>query len=687
MMRDRLKTTLVLMLSVLALLAVSCADGASNLSKGTDDTGGLPDAMSSSGSDAPDTRMLPDSTVTESDRLVLVTPSPLKIARNGDGIFRVRFETSEGLPIPAAYLKAEILSSTDECHLAEVACVLVSNAFAETAADGLAEFSLRGRSKDANVILQFSVDGAEGIDPIEAELQIRAKDSYDLIVEFNYEGGRQFQSVQPRLYTTEASSTDPNPPQTCADVYKTVSPRTVNDFHQAEAGVPHPEVARNPDGSINPATYISLRTTQQYLAAGYAKTPTGDTVFVYGCSDTPPDDSTGSPKMVVDLIEVPVLVAGDYALVSNFDLLTALPHTDVMDPTFGDYQAGDWIRFIIELFENPGNAIVGMLLQIDVIDDALGGTIEVVVVSLINEAIEQFAPDWLQDTFNVGSDIGALLTDLQLEGTISIVEEPADCGDERGDNCLPLTQTHSYNAVTFQWSLDLPTSSTFAQACGPAAEGGNKITCNIQGLTGDPTLSVSGTWEGSFDESTGLLDIEPHGVQVPYGSILLGVIENLALPAIFGPSVTSIGGMVEHVILGAFVDFYNGRCDTSESYCPIVATGCDGAGEALARLLLGDNALSSLLGSVTGAICVQGIDLIQGYVDDFAASLVLDTGDGLTFATPEGAACQMYDSDLNLQYDKMGNNDTAENRCVWDMQLNLGGYQGAIDGRFHSVLK
>ena len=694
-MMNRWKWICLLLLSALALLGTSCDDDASNDTNTGMDTGTLPDMMSTSGGDMSTTR--PDGTVLDSDQLVLETPSPLKIVRNSDGTFRVRFETAEGLPIPAALIRADILESTDDCHLAEVSCVTVANALQETTAEGTVEFVANSRSKDANIIFQFSVDGTDSIDPIEAELQIRAKDSYDLVVEFNYEGNRQFQTVQPKLYTTEASSTDPNPPQTCADVYKTMSPRTINDFHQSEASTPHPEVTRNPDGSINPATYISLKTTQLYIAGGYAKTPTGDTVFVYGCSDTPPDDSAGSPTMVVDLVEVPMLTAGDYAIVSNFNLLTALPHTDVVDPAFSDYAVGDWVEFIIGFFEDPGAAIVNILLEIDIVNDAVGGTIEVVAISLINEAIESFAPEWLQDTFNVGADISALLTDLQLEGTISIAAEPTDCGDGSGSICLGAGQTHSYNAVTFQWSLDLPMNSTFAQACGPAAEGGDKITCNLQGLTGDPTLSISGDWEGTVDPETGLLMVETHGVQLPYGAILLGVIENLALPAIFGSNVTTIGGMVEHVVLGAFVNFSNnnvcadaglsdGCCDGGGAPMEcITATGCDGAGQALARLILGDN--GGLIDSVAGAICTQGIDLIQGYIDDFAASLVLNTGDSLTFATPAGAECQMYDSNLDLQYDKMGNDDTAENRCAWDMQLTLGSYQTGFEGRFHSNLK
>lgn len=682
-MNLRWKQTLALALSTLILLS-ACDDSAANDPVTSDDTGGFRDVTEADTTTETDTNKPDGTTITDNDRLILVDPvdGVSKIAHSAEAILSVKFETEKGIPIPDALIGVEIVSTSPDadCHLAELPCLQALTIQSVTLEDGTADFAFKARTKDTDVVVRFYVDGSETVDPVEATIQVRAKDSYDLVVEFQYEGDRQFNKITPLLFDPVPSSTVPRPATSCAEVYLDPSPRSTADFFPTVARSA-PDVTRNPDGSIQPSIYTSLKTGSVYIAAGYAKTATGQSIRVYGCTEelaTTPEGS--NPKMVVQLVEVPYILDGDYALTSNFDILSILPSRD--DPS-QPREAGDWVRLVVDFFGDPASAVVDLLLEIDVIEENLPSFAQEIAREFLSSAFESFAPQWLVDVVTVGSDVGDLVENLELSGTIKIAGEPTACDSTVPDQdvtCLVGENVHEYNSITFRWSLNaLP--AVMQNACTVSATKGSPYyTCPLNTLLGqDGAYIIRGNWTGSFDGTS--LTIDTHPVAVPYGEIVLGLIENLLLPTVFNDqSVNSISRMIERLISDVIIGYYNDSRDTSDPNQPAVTTtGCDGVGEAIAYWTGVDFA-----GGATTIVCEQGVVFVQNYVEDFAAGLVLDAGDGFTFETKEGAPCRVLDTDDDLVYDQLGSSAVPEDRCYWTIKITGG---NSIDGRFDATRK
>jgi hypothetical protein len=681
-MTTRLRWIQMVALALSALLlATACDDDSSTTPISENDTGGFRDITEADITES-DTGK-PDATViTETDRLVLIDPPDgvMKIAHSSEAILKVKFETDKGIPIPDQAIDVEIVSTAPDanCHQAELPCIQVFTVQGVTLEDGVADFSFKARTKDTDVVVRFSVAGIDTVDAVDATIQIRAKDSYDLIVDFEYEGDRAFNKITPLLFDPVPSSTVPRPATTCDEVYLVDNPRSTADFFPTVARSA-PDVTRNPDGSIQPAVYTSLKTGNVYIAAGYAKTSSGQTVRVYGCTETlEPSPEGSNPRMKVTLVEVPYIVTGDYALTSNFDILSILPsRTDPADPR----EAGDWVRLVVDFFGDPAGAVVELLLEIDIIEQNLPSFAQSIAREFLRSAFDSFAPQWLRDIVTVGADIGDLVENLELSGTLKVVSEPTACDPSAPDadiTCLSGENIHEYNSITFRWSLAaLPEVMQNACVVSPS-KGSPYYTCPLNTLLGrDGAYIIRGNWTGGFDADN--LSIDNHPVLVPYGEILLGLIENLLLPTVFNDqSVNSIGAMIERLLGDVIIGYYNDQRDPADP--AVTETGCIGVGQAL-----GAWTGVGFAADVTRVLCEQGVSFVQGYVQDFATGLVLDAGSGFTFETKAGSPCRAFDSDDDLVYDQLGGTaNPATDRCYWTISFTGG---NAIDGRFDATRK
>lgn len=641
------QTLLLALLAAFALMAGACDEGTKKTN--TTDPDGFQDGTNLD-------------TIDIERSYIQVTNPPngeaLKLFFQSDSNIEVGFFGPDNLPIPNVTLAFEILSATDDCHVGS-ACVKLNSFTGQTGPDGLVSMKVSSFSMAADVSIQVSVENNSAVAPEIILVQIRPKDSYDLKVEFEYGGARQFTVVKPMLFELE---------QTCADVF---TPPMRDPRNLPTAARQNPDTPRNADGTITASTFIALPTGKSYIAVGYAETAAG-LVTVYGCNDDRPTVGDGlGHTITVQLEEVPITVAGTYKLTSNFDLLSGLPHR--ADPN-DSMEAGDWVDMIVMLFQDPGQMIYDLLGPY--IEDIGGISIPAglapVVVAMINDGIKAAAPDWLNNILTVGDDITELVTSLQLVGEFVINEEPnAETG------VLGAGQIHRYTGVSFVWRLPCVKEGNDPAACSNARTGLSFVEL------GKPDLAIDGTFDGAVTKCANsndqCLTINPHGMTVPYGEILLAIIEGWALPALFDdPLIDSLEQLIQRVLLQYIVDWYD------PTGTLITTTGCEAVGDVLADFA-GDSFVSSVAKSIGEYACNEGISYLTGLIRDQAAKLTVDTQDNLVLST--AGDCKIKDSDGNLEYDMIGDPLTDESRCNWDIKFRFNSTDPPVNmtGLFHAV--
>ena len=627
-----------------------------------DDSGGseVPNDMGDDLADAPGTDVVDPMT----SMLIQVTPPPGEAQRmnfNGDTTVGVRFVTSDMTGIANQTLTFDIESSTNDCHLAATPCVRLAARTTVTNETGLGEMIVNSDVEATDVTIRVGVENQDTIDPVFPVVQIRDKDAADVIVHFEYDGIRQFAEVKPFLFS--AADYD------CSTVY-TAPLRDEGMLPTAERNTSPSAVTA---GQIEDAVFINLPTAQDYIAVGLAETDAG-LVTVYGCSDMYSADTPGSDReLTVVLEEVPILVAGNYDITSNFDLTSALPRgeRDAMGNFVDGRELGDWIDLVILLFQDPGQLLVQELLPIV---ENLGGIsvpdgLEAVAAGIVNDLIESQAPDWVNNALTVGGDVSDLLTNLQLEGELIIVDEPDADGQINGDN-----DEHNYAALSFAWRLPCVQAGMDPSECG-------KSTVSFQQL-GRPDLAISANWTGTVVPCEGAngecLQINLHGLTVPYGEIALAIIEGWVLPEFFGPSVDSLDAFIDNVLLNWLLDFYS-NSETGMQQ-PLTETGCAGVGQALGNW----TDFGSIVETIGEFGCNEGKDALIDLVRGEAADLTLDTQDNLLLETAE--PCRMLDSDGDLRYDMIGDGGIESARCNWNIRFQWNDNDPVdITGKFHAV--
>lgn len=629
---------------------------------GCDDDTGTGDNIDVRGGD----NVLPDGNIA-TNTLVIENPAAdengdhvLKLVYNSDANIDVRYLDVNNSPIDGANLSFDILTSTDDCGFD---CLQPEALEGSTNGDGYVSMKVSSKDQDADILLQISVVGNESVAPVEVLVKVRAKDSYDLVVKWNYDGIRSsFAGIKPLLFDGDSAS--------CADLF-TAPLRDPGDIGQP-ARRQNPDAERSADGSIADSVFTSLANNSTYTVVGYGLTEAG-LVTVYGCNDERPTITDGRNTVIeVDLQEVPILIAGTYDLTSNFDLTSAFPRAE--NPAgFGDYEIGNYLDDILNLFANPGEQIWAWLYAIPAIRDNLPdaiGNLGPVVGQIIDSAIESFAPAWFNNALVVADDISNLLTSLQLEGELVINDEPDAFGK------LPEGQIHRYFAVTYTWTL--PCANGESSNCGP-------VTKNLKEVTGDPTLDVSGTWTGTV--SGDQLTIERHGLLIPIGAIALGIFETVALPAIMDdPNINSLDKFVDALIIGNLVNLWNNRDDVDiscTSNCsgglkPAIPCGslygdgnslcdCGNAGDVLGLLVDENGGFASGIVSTIGQYgCSEGKAFILDFIREFFNGIQVDSEDAFQISTAN--PCALLDVDGNLEYDKIGETNA---RCDWQMDITF----------------
>ncbi len=625
----------------------------------TDDTGTITDNND---------RIDPDKVVPEGAKLRHQAPcSPtqpvcaLDLPFGSSGPLRVELIDADGKAIDGAAINYELkdTSSTGSSLAA---------AQSGTNADGIAETELRSGNSGGTVEVVVSVGGnATGIEDIKFTVAINAKGASSYRVSFNHQGTADLKEIKVRAFPSNV---------TCAEVEADHVRESTAGQNPMLTAVTQAQGVASADGTLPIVIIPNIDNGVAYTIEARGKSRANANVeSAFGCKDgNAPIENGESVDVLVDLNDNLPKIGGTYDVNHTFSILGSVC------PAGGGGVIPDGVCTAIDLIgrlaTDPASFFVGadggtdtgiLGLIVDFLPDgSLKTTIEDflnnnLVSGVIRDKLNEFftdwiennGPSWLKSGINISADIFETLQEFKVGGTIRILREPTVAIDGAGNLVGTLSQVGEeypgkqvWNDITVFWQ----------GACAAGDEACRARTFSSNDLNAGNV--VEGFFTGSVvpvtEEAGGYaLVVDQHTLSLNYGVLILGILENIILPSIFGdPNVNSIDAAIETLITGLF----NG----SGTACKQLAEQVGTAESVVERLC--DNLLD------------KASDGIRSY---FTEKLTVDGANNLLIGTPAGKPCKIIEPETYaadwvgkpLPYGDMLGNERVE--CEWEMKIKI----------------
>ncbi len=587
----------------------------------------------------------------------------------------VKLVDGDGAIIPNARL-------TFELDAGEAMGTTLSAANTQTDEEGLAEVDVRAGQAAGVASITVSVPSEETVEPIKFVVGVSSKDAASYRVSFNHNGGALLREIEVKLHPSTVS---------CADVVEdrarefdpALSPTLTAEYVSGDLAAV--------DGTLPIVTFPNLPNGQAYTveARAYSRS-NGDVEAAFGCTDNnPPIENGISVDVLVDLVDNLPRIAGAYDVTHTISITDAVCMPDGSGGYTGVLPSGVClaIDLIGRLATDPasfllgeGNGDNGLIgLIVDFLPDSgfLGDLKDAITSfldnSLINgigrDALNQFfqdwidnnAPAWAQNTIAITGDIYKTLQDLKIEGTIRINEEPTPMYDAASGAVVGILQADMngerpgkqvWTDVIIKWSL--PCDANAPPSCSERRFGADQIG------TADGNI-VEGYFTGSLvpleDGGYGLA-IDEHTLTLNFGVLILGIVEKVVLPSIFGQNVQSFEDAFD-ALLTAIV----GGQD-----------GCQGLADYVENSVGGGNTVNSIVDNLCGQLLQSASDGIKDFLVD---NLTVSGEDNFLISTPADKPCRLNEPEMYAgewigkpfpYAESMGNPDM---QCDWEVKIGI----------------
>ncbi len=457
-------------------------------------------------------------------------------------------------------------------------------------------------------------------------------------------------------------------------------------------------------------------------------------ILAYGCTEI--DRMQGDVNIV--LKEVPVEIKGSYDIVSNFDISSAFTR-DKHDnlPAVEEMNAGDWIDWVVKLFEDPINALydfiwvnsISRLTSIDGIPDwvakfVTGSTTKKLVLDLFETELRKYLNDygWYNILVTVAPDIKDLVTNMQFKGTMHVTEVASDG--------LTINKADQlYNELQYRWSYDKENNSACKSNTIYTEPGTCRMTLMLDKAAYTPA-TVTGNWTGKVysGDVVNSLSIDTHAMEIKWATILYNAVFGEILPKAM--KYETAANLAQGRLVSAFLDkvlfetvskaytagknAYNQEkgcvclkladgtetCTGGEKcrYSLKTTQPCEQFVEAVIYYAYAE--ASSYAGAISDVANIACGDKGLGQLDALVAKS-LDKVQAGTFkikSDPE-YSCSLYE-DGTTSYQRIGNTETEENRgkkysvfdinneklstnrCHWNFEITV---NYTMSGLFHAV--
>lgn len=396
-----------------------------------------------------------------------------------------------------------------------------------------------------------------------------------------------------------------------------------------------------------------------FTVLGIARKSSADMVRAAGCLDTgatvtwnPQTQALEGDSVTLVVKDLPPRLKGVYEMTTKLDLLSVLPEPvefafkaifDILsDPIAGILSlacklgSGTLDSFCGLIFENPKTPAIDDLKQ------PFGS----LIVKFLDSIIFGFLPQPVKDGLTAGSDLGKILTDLEMGGIIELNKEPD------ANNFLSSKDTKDeWMSITYKWSLGQP--------CPPKDPNCGKKTISFAQFQNE---AIIGHFDLTRQPILSTIDIAKHGLLVKWGALVSFLVQKQLLPLLTGnPKIDSFEYMIKSLLAGQ-------ACIDKDTCCADFAKQLAGQ-----QSLVGESFLSG--------VCEALVKLGAGFIDSQLASLDTDTsqGEAMTIWTKD---CPIFDDDQNQIIDTLGKVSLP---CKWNMTFKIGGNPVALDAVFWAV--
>ncbi|TXC68481.1 hypothetical protein FRC91_19225 [Bradymonadales bacterium TMQ1] len=287
------------------------------------------------------------------------------------------------------------------------------------------------------------------------------------------------------------------------------------------------------------ALFEGLNPNDRYTVVAYGR-GAFDQIMAFGCADEVSAEPDATTDVMVDLTLLDLMPTGVYDVESYWDFREAISSTGAI---------GSTIVGAIEAISNPGRAIAREAIDWAIgrffcdsdfdISDAcltargLRGTAINQVEDIINDQIEDIA--FFASMMAIGQDLNDTISQMKIESILTISNKQVGEGELRG--------VDSWRAMTFYWRRNC--TDTSPADCGEIRFGLG---------SGSEIGALESEWDGRLIDYN-RLEIDGHEMTVPYGLVILQILNETIIPGLTNGNANSISGALSYWVcdsLGSF---------------------------------------------------------------------------------------------------------------------------------------
>ncbi|TXD36948.1 hypothetical protein FRC98_09405 [Lujinxingia vulgaris] len=279
----------------------------------------------------------------------------------------------------------------------------------------------------------------------------------------------------------------------------------------------------------NTALFEGLDPSDRYTVVAYGR-GAFDQIMAFGCADDVSAEPEVTTDVMVDLTLLDLMPTGVYDVESYWDFREAISSTGAI---------GSTIVTAVEAISNPGRAIADLVidwaeewvcenrsLEECLIAMAFGGEARDTIEDFVNDQLSRM--DFFVDLMAIGQDLNDTISQMKVESVLTISNKQVGEGELRG--------VDAWQAMNFYWRRNC--TDTSPADCGEIRFGLG---------SGSSIGALQSEWDGRLTNYN-RLEIDSHEMTVPYGLVILQILNDTLIPAMTGGNANSISGALNYWI-------------------------------------------------------------------------------------------------------------------------------------------